>query len=189
MMNEQPGEQLETTVQQPQANDPPPQTDGQPPTEPAAKPKKDDGMGWYRFLIYFALFAGAIWNLVIGILYISGAVYDMTDVPADLVYMVFPSLQAVDIVYGIACMALAVYAIIVRFMLAKFKKRSLICLYLLYGIVIAMEIVYYIIAVSIIDASIADVMDTQSIMWLIWQIVFLVGSILYFKKRKDMFNN
>ena len=188
-MEEQFDEQPTTNVQQPQPNEQPPQTDGQPTAEPPAKTKKDDGMGWYRFLIYFALFAGAVWNCIMGILYVSGAIYDMTDVPADLVYLVFPSLQAVDIIYGIICMALAAYGIFVRFMLAKYKKRSLICLYLLYCIVIFTEIVYLIIAASIIDASITDVMDTQSVMWLIWQIVFLVGSIVYFKKRKDMFNN
>lgn len=188
-MDDQIDEQSKMGAQQSQANEQPPQTVSQSQSSPDAKSKKDDGMGWYKFLIYFALFAGAVWNLVIGILYISGAVYDMTEASADLVYRVFPSLQAVDIIYGISCMALAVYAIFVRFMLAKFKKRSLICLYLLYCIVIFIEIVYYIIAANIINASIADVMDAQSIMWLIWQIVFLVGSIVYFSKRKDMFVN
>lgn len=151
------------------------------------KPKQQDNMGWYKFLIYFGLFAGAVWNFIYGIFYLTGYVYELADGSAELVYLVFPTLKTVDILFGIACFAMAAYAIVVRFMLAKLKKYSLVCLYLLYALVIIIEVIYLVVAANVINASIADVMDAQSIASLIWQFAFLIISIVYFSKRKDMF--
>ena len=178
-------DQMQQPEQQPQQPQPSEQPQQQ---QPAQKPK-NDGMGWYKFLIYFALFAGAAWNFIYGILYVTGYVYDIAEGSgaADIVYWVFPNLQTADILFGIACMALAAYAIVVRFLLAKLKKCSLICLYLLYGIVIIMEVIYLAVAANIINASIGDVLDGQTVAYLIWQFVFLIGSVVYFSKHKDMF--
>ena len=186
---EQPqSEQLtEQAQQQPQPEQP---QSEQPQQQPAPQqPQPEKARSWYKFIINFALFAGAVWNVIIGILYVSGLIYEISDGSADLVYLVFPNMQAVDIIYGIACFALAAYAIVVRFMLAKFKKYSPLMLYLLYIIVLAVEILYYVFALSITGLSIADAVDAQSIAWFVWQVVFLVGSIVYFSKLKDKFVN
>ena len=179
---EQPTEQAQQQPEQPQSEQA--QQQSAPP-----KPQNDKAMGWYKFIINFALFAGAVWNVIIGIFYVSGLIYEISDASADLVYLVFPNLQAVDIIYGIAAFAMAAYAIVVRFMLAKFKKRSPLMLYLLYVVVLVVEILYYVFAISITGMSLADAIDTQSIAWFVWQIVFLVGSIVYFSKLKDKFVN
>lgn len=170
-------------VQQPQSQAP-----QQPQPKSDAKPSTE-GMGWYNFLIYFALFAGAVWNLVYGIFYLTGYVYDLADGSAELVYLVFPRMETLDIMFGIACLLLAAYGITVRFLLAKFKKCAPICLYLLNVIVIVLEIVYLIIASNIINASIGDVMDAQSIAMLIWQFTCFIVSVVYFTRHKHMFVN
>ena len=79
------------------------------------------GMGWYKFVIYFQLFASALINGIAGIVALTGAHYEGE---ADLVYTFIPSLSTVDKLYGIVLIALAVFAIIVRFQLAQFKKTG-----------------------------------------------------------------
>lgn len=160
--------------------------------QPQAKPQQQErGMGWYKFLIYFALFAGALWNFIYGILYVTGKVYEIADarVTAKLVYLAYPGLDTVDIIFGIVCFLLAAYGIAVRFMLAKFKKFAPLCLYVLYGVVVVVQIIYVIVAANIIDASIGDVLDAQSIASLIVQLACLIVSVVYFRNRKDMFTN
>ena len=59
------------------------------------------GMKWYKFLIYFALFAGAFVNFIYGINYISGGIYVVETnglTTADTVYKLYGvGLQVVDI--------------------------------------------------------------------------------------------
>lgn len=111
----------------------------------------------------------------------------MSDVSSELVYMTFRGLQTLDVIFGIVCFMLAAYGIAVRFMLTKFKKKAPLCLYMLYVIVIAVQIIYLILAANIIDVSIGEVVDAQSIATLIIQFICLIISITCFSKRKELF--
>ena len=57
-------------------------------------------MKWFKFLIYFSLFAGAALNLINGITTILGTQYGEH---AELVYATFGSLRTFDIVCGTTC--------------------------------------------------------------------------------------
>ena len=76
------------------------------------------GMAWYKFLIYFALFAGAVINLLYGINYISGEIYFVEtngEVSAEQVYAYYGNaLQTIDIIYGIFLITFSIFAIVVR---------------------------------------------------------------------------
>ena len=53
-------------------------------------------MGWFKFIIYFQLFASAVINAALGITAFTGSHYDGK---AELVYAFFPGMSAVDKVY------------------------------------------------------------------------------------------
>ncbi len=68
-------------------------------------PDKFNGhqMGWYKFLIYFALFAGAFFNVCYAVLYMTGSIYETEQIDPLTVYSLYPGVKAVDIVYGAYC--------------------------------------------------------------------------------------
>ena len=84
------------------------------------------GMKWYKFLIYFSLFASAVLNAISAIMYFKGASYGDS---ADLVYDAFPGLQAIDVVCGMAFIGLAIMALVTRSALYWNKRKGpqLIC--------------------------------------------------------------
>ena len=78
-------------------------------------------MAWFKFIIYFQLFANAACNLIIAFMWITGLHYGES---AGLYYEVCPPLKAVDVIYGLICIACAVVAILVRQKLAHYKKSA-----------------------------------------------------------------
>ena len=85
----------------------------------AAAPQR--GMKWFKFIIYFQLWAGMLVNLAAAAKYFTGAYYEGN---AGMVYDFFPALQPLDIVMGVFCLALAVYAVVVQRALAKFRAKG-----------------------------------------------------------------
>lgn len=85
------------------------------------------GMKWFKFIIYFQLWAGMLVNLAAAGKYFTGAYYEGN---AEMVYRFFPALQPLDIVMGVFCLALAVYAVVVQRALAKFRAKGPMMYYL-----------------------------------------------------------
>lgn len=144
-------------------------------------------MKWFKFLIYFALFASCVLYVYNGITALTGSHYDGMK---DLVYRYFPGLKTADTLYGILCLALAAFAIYVRFQLAAFKANSPKLLNALYicGILAA---VIYVIAVQIgtdgqipLDDAISNITADAVV-----AIVMVGVNTVYFKKRQHMFVN
>ena len=71
-------------------------------------------MNWYKFVIYFALFASAVLNGITGIMHLTGGYWSAQGVEAEWIYAVFSGLQVVDIFVGIASLVLAAFAIVTR---------------------------------------------------------------------------
>ncbi len=78
-------------------------------------------MKWFKFIIYFQLWASMLVYLVTAGKYFTGAYYEGN---AEMVYRFFPALQPLDIVMGVVCLALAVYAVVVQRALAKFRAKG-----------------------------------------------------------------
>ena len=75
-------------------------------------------MRWFKFLIYFSLFAGALLNLGNAVIYLTGSGYDGK---ADLVWAFFDGLKGLDTFMGIACILIAIFQVFTRFKLSSFS--------------------------------------------------------------------
>lgn len=148
-------------------------------------------MNWFKFLIYFSLFAGAVLNVVNGINYISGGVYFVQTqgaVTADQVYEYYGmALKVVDVIMGIACLGVAGLMIVTRFKLAGFKTEAPSYVYFMCGALIAVDLVYSVIGGAItatMGETIASLIPTFAV-----KVVLLICNIKYFDRRKTLFKN
>lgn len=145
-------------------------------------------MNWYKFLIYFGLFAGAVLNAINGIQLLSGSIYDGA---AELVYYVFEDLKTVDVLAGLAMLALAGFGIYTRMRLAGYCSNGPQMLTYLY-VASAVASLLYIIGVN---AALGDYssyleMDYSSyIVSLVTSAVMVFANKTYFQKRASMFVN
>ena len=147
----------------------------------AAAPQR--GMKWFKFIIYFQLWAGMLVNLVTAGKYFTGAYYEGN---AEMVYRFFPALQPLDIVMGVFCLALAVYAVVVQRALAKFRAKGPMMYYLMYIVNTAVTVLYLLIGSIIIGQSAFTAEVAGSI---IGSIVMIFINIPYFNNRKHLFVN
>ena len=147
-------------------------------------------MKWYKFLIYFALIAGALLNLGKSFMYFSGTLYG--DVAPEQIYSYFEGLRVLDIFMGIASIAVASLGIVAWYHLLKFKKRGPVLLYALYGICALINIVYCLVSVSIASgagANASDIITSNMISPIISNLIWLSVNFSYFNKRKELFVN
>ena len=147
----------------------------------AAAPQR--GLKWFKFIIYFQLWAGMLVNLVTAGKYFTGAYYEGN---AEMVYRFFPALQPLDIVMGVVCLALAVYAVVVQRALAKFRAKGPMMYYLMYIVNTAVTVLYLIIGSIIIGQSAFTAEVAGSI---IGSLVMIFINIPYFNNRKHLFVN
>lgn len=141
------------------------------------------GLGWYKFLIYFALWLSAVLSLWNGIKMLTGLVYGGD---AALVYRYLPTLKIVDMAYGVLillCAALAIYA---RFMLAQYRRSGPPCLYALYIATNAADLLY-VAATSLLLGE--STLNSQTSSSCVTSVIFLLINITYFQKRKHLFVN
>lgn len=122
-------------------------------------------------------------NLVAAGKYFTGAYYEGN---AEMVYRVFPALQPLDIVMGVVCLALAVYAVVVQRALAKFRAKGPMMYYLRCIVDTAATVLYLLIGSIIIGQSVFTAEVAGSI---IGSIVMLFVNIPYFNNRKHLFVN
>lgn len=86
------------------------------------KPENESlGMGWHKFLINFALWAGALLQMFSAAGYFTGGIYSGA---AGEVYGACPGLRVLDLANGFLVGALAVYVILTRAALAGFRRKG-----------------------------------------------------------------
>ena len=145
------------------------------------------GMAWYKFLIYFALIAGAIINLIYSFNYISGGIYFVEtngEVSAEQVYAYYGTgLQVVDVFYGLFLIAFAILAFVLRHKLANYESDSLKFVKIFYSLSAGVPFLYAILVAAITGQSLAVQAVTSAIVGLI----FLLLNIKYFNKRAHLF--
>lgn len=145
-------------------------------------------MKWFKFLIYFALFAGAVINLAYGITYISGDIYEIQtngQATSEMVYSLFSGLKAVDVFYGFVMILIGGFSIFTRFRLSKYRKNGPLFLYILYGIGAGLSLIYSIAVMSISGVN----QVANGVVSVIVSAVFIIFNIKYFGKRKNLFTN
>ena len=154
--------------------------------ETAAPLQDPRGMKWFKFVIYFQLFANALINLANAATVFNGDQYQGA---ASAVYAVFPAQRAVDIVYGVLCLGLAALGVYTRFRLSGFK-RSGPGLYL--GLIAAnmlVPVLYMLLSSVFTGIPLTGLLDVNSIMSLAANVAMLVVNKIYFDRRSDLFVN
>lgn len=140
-------------------------------------------MKWFKFIIYFQLFFGALTGLLSGVSYLTGSIYVSQGLTGDQVYSVFPSLRAVDLVMGACMVALAVLAIVVRQKLAHYKQGAP-QQYLLLGANIVLSVLYIAVASAVLGEPVLDVSTVSS---LVVSAIMIGVNKVYFDKRAELF--
>ena len=157
------------------------------PTMQAYSTEKPLGMAWYKFLIYFALIAGAILNIIYGINYITGGIYfSQTNgqVSAEDVYYYYgDGLRFVDILFGLFLIAFAVFGIVLRNRLSKYKPDAPKLVYIFYAVSAGGSLLYAILVAAITSTQIG----ASQVLSIITSIVFLILNVMYFRKREHLF--
>ncbi|MBQ4435465.1 MAG: hypothetical protein II879_05155 [Clostridia bacterium] len=140
---------------------------------------------WHKFLIWFALWMGALGNAVNAIGLIGGTAY--VD-QSEEIYAAFERLRVIDLVWGIVLLGLSAYMIYVRFQLAGFRIDAPKKLSILYVANLVCSLGYLLAVSSVTHLSLRTIMSEIT--------VTLIGSILmlfinqnYYNKRLELFVN
>lgn len=146
-------------------------------------------MKWFKFLIYFALFASAVVNFFSGISFITGTQTSNLagGYGAGFVYAIFGGLKVLDIIVGILSFGMVALAIYVRFQLAGYKKDGPKMLLGMYAIQLAINLIYYfglLIILGFDGTILSSLIGT-----IIGSVIMIVLNKIYFDKRKDLFVN
>lgn len=148
-------------------------------------------MKWFKFLIYFSLFFGAVINIVFGLNYVTGGIYFVQsngDVTADLIYELFGNgLKALDVIFGLLMVAVGVFGIYTRFRLSKYKRNGPLCVYILYGVSPVLTLIYNI-GVGVIT-GLSDSVSVSSFTSIAVAVALIFANYKYFTKRKELFVN
>ena len=147
-----------------------------------AKQDKAQGMRWYRFIIWFYLYASAVIGVLVGVGEITGVVYlDM----AETFYTLFPMLQVVNVFFGVMQILLAVIALYVRRQLARWKVMAPRYL-LMYQIFCLVYYAAYLAGTSLVLGEAA--VDWLAGGYILLQVLLLAVNAVYFHRRQEMFN-
>ncbi len=155
---------------------------------PQEAPKQALGMGWFKFLIYFALFAGAILNFASGINMLTGNIYGAD---AKEIYNFYgDGLKTLDVVVGILCIAVAGFGVFTRFRLSGFYKNAIIVLIVFYSAVTVVNLIYIIGIYAVLPDFVTRQVDVTSYSTQIGTSIGMgVANYMYFNKRKELFVN
>lgn len=156
-------------------------------------PAQNYHMAWFKFIIYFQLFANAavmLYNAASGVF---GLAYGGD---AEFIYAVCPMLKAVDVIYGILCLAFAVTAVLIRQRLAHYRKNAPVWYLGYVGVVMASGLIYTFavlaalgtVSATAMEAGAANIIGTV-LGTVIGAAVFFPLNYVYFKKRKELFGN
>ena len=157
------------------------------------EPAKNYRMAWFKFIIYFQLFANAVVMVLNAASGIFGLAYGDS---AGIIYAVCPMLKAVDVTYGILCLAFAVTAVLIRQRLAHYRKNAPVLYLSFVGVVMASGLIYTFAALAALGTISASVMETGAagiaanvLGAVVGAAVFFPLNYVYFNKRKELFIN
>ena len=156
-------------------------------TEYRAELEAKHPLAWFRFLIYFSLFASEFFAVLNAVMYITGSQY------GDRVYIfysTFPEMKISDCVFGVLWIFIAVYIIITRSRLAAFRRNAPAMLISVYVINFVMSVLYPLVSSFTSGQSFFNGTFIARIIYiLIITVVMVVCNAIYFKKRKALFSN
>ncbi len=154
---------------------------------------KQQGMKWFHFLIYFVLWLNAAVCALTGGMVLSGMIYEGLGASAAEIYATFPLMQTIDMAYGIGMIAFALFCILTRSRLAKFKKGAPVLLYAFYIVSIILNIGYTLGSALAMNLGVQDMLLTvltpDTIGTIGGTIIAICINSVYFGKRAHLFVN
>lgn len=167
---------------------PPVQSQYQPSCQPLAQPTLP--MKWYKFLIYFSLFATAFTCCVYGFSYITGGIYMISEnVDAYMIYDVLPVMKAIDVIYGCCLLIFSVLSILVRRSLAHYKSNGPAFLLNMYIARLLVDFLYAVTILFILSYEGYEPSDWSFLGSAIGLLIFYYCNKRYFEKRAHLFIN
>lgn len=151
-------------------------------------PVVDMPMKWHKFLIYFALWASMVVNALNAFLMLTGAQYG-SEYDARMVYNYFDGLKGLDTFMGVLFVAMAVFAIVTRFSLAKYQAKGPKLLMAVYGLNTTLSLLYPLLASGVTDLPLGQLMDSSVISGLVTSIVMIFANRTYYNNRAHLFVN
>ena len=146
-------------------------------------------MKWFKFLIYFGLFASFVLNIYGGGMILAGAHYG-SEQEASLVYAVFEDLKTLDIIVGIGMLAAGVLALYARFRLAGYRQNGPKMITALYTTALVTNTICIIGLTAIVSEASSQEIDMSSYFAnLATSFAMIVANSVYFKKRQHLFVN
>lgn len=145
------------------------------PTEP------ERPMKWYKFMIYFSLFAGAVVNILSGLLTVVGLF------TASEIYTIYPGTFTYDVFVALFGFTFAGLSIYTRHALASYKKigPKLVCV--LYVASAVYAVTFGLLGAALTQGTVP--FDVSDVSGAIGNVVMAALNFVYFNKRKDMFIN
>ena len=144
-------------------------------------------MKWFKFLIYFSLFASAVLNVINAMSFLTGSMYGAN---AVLVYETFDGLKVLDTIVGIASLGFAALAIYTRFRLSGYHRNGPTMVSVTYIATAIMNLTYMIGAYIVLPAEVAQELNMSSTISSVCTAIFMVCvNRIYFKKRSYLFIN
>ncbi len=165
------------------------QNDNQTDAAPQPSGSYDMPMKWHKFLINFSLWAGAVMNVGSAIMTLTGAHYGVSSDEVAMIYRFYDGLKIVDVLMGLACLAVAALLIVTRFSLAGFKANGPKLLMISYAAGAAVSLLYLLIAAAVTKLPFTDLVDSSSISSIITSVAMIFVNKAYYDKRASLFVN
>lgn len=148
-------------------------------------------MKWYAFLTDLGLYM----YLVINALFAFSTVAGLTNTQAVSVLEAngFGYLWTIDLVFCILLFAMAAYALVTRFALAKFRAKAPMLLLILHGADAALNLAQLLVYQQVLQQLPPEMNMNYSAGTSLWMVIGGVTLIfinrIYFQKRKEFFKN
>lgn len=157
------------------------------------------GFRWHKFLVNFALYAAAVWNVISGVLHLTGLWYSINSLTGNTImiqsemYFYYPPVRIADIMFYVTMFATAAYQIVIRFMLVRGRKHAPLHLNIMIGIMCFISAIYdflfeaFVRNPAFVRASINYSSSSTTLLT-----AFCIGTVLcvanwyYYKKRRGI---
>lgn len=140
-------------------------------------------MKWFKFIIYVQLFLSALGNLILGIGLLAGTAYGEY---SGLVYTAYPMMRGIDLLIGLATLALAAAAIVVRQKLARYRAGAPRLYLILQAVSLGVGLVYLLAGSAAVGMLLLNASTLASLMG---SGVMLLVNRVYFRRREALFVN
>lgn len=147
-------------------------------------------MSWFKFVIYFQLFATAAVSFYNAFLLISGMTYSLDGgIGPGFVYSMFSGLKLCDLLFGGLFAALGAFCFVARSNLAGFKTKGPTMYLAVYIISLALSLLYPLSTSLITGLPLSDIFDVSYISSSAGSLVMILCNVTYFSKRRHLFVN